>query len=172
MAYFKEIVTKAVIGKGKKTTKIDHKIETDDNINTVLGCWVINHNFNGINSNNKILVNGEYDINVWYSYDNNTKTNVLVRRFNYNDTMNVKIKENTEVNNNSEIIVRALTQPSVTDVSVVGSTIDLSVHKEMGVEVIGDAMVKVSVEEENDDYEEILDDDSEIDNEINEDYLK
>jgi len=43
MAYFKEIVTKAVIGKGKKTTNLDHKIETDDNINTVLGCWVINH---------------------------------------------------------------------------------------------------------------------------------
>jgi len=172
MAYFKEIVTKAVIGKGKKTTSIDHKIETDDNINTVLGCWVINHNFNGVNTNNKILVNGEYDINVWYSYDNNTKTNVLVRRFNYNDTMNVKIKENGEVNNNSEIIVRALTQPSVTDVTVNGSTIDLSVHKEMGVEVIGDAMVKVSVEEETDEYEEILDDDSEIDNEINEDYLK
>ena len=54
MAYFKEIVTKAVIGKGKKTTSIDHKIETDDNINTVLGCWVINHNFNGVNTNNKI----------------------------------------------------------------------------------------------------------------------
>ena len=173
MAYFKEIVTKAVIGKGKKTTNLDHKIETDDNINTVLGCWVINHNFSGVNSNNKILVNGEYDINVWYSYDNNTKTNVLVRRFNYNDTMNVKIKENSEVNNNSEIIVRALTQPSVTDVIVNGTTIDLSVHKEMGVEVIGDAMVKVSVEEENDDYEEIIDDEvSEIDKDINEDYLK
>ena len=173
MAYFKEIVTKAVIGKGKKTTNLEHKIETDDNINTVLGCWVINHNFNGINSNGKILVNGEYDINVWYSYDNNTKTNVLVRRFNYNDTMNVKIKENGEFNNNSEIIVRALTQPSVTDVNVNGTTIDLSVHKEMGVEVIGDTMVKVSVEEETDDYEEILDDEeTEIDNEINEDYLK
>ena len=87
--------------------------------------------------------------------------------------MNVKIKENGEVNNNSEIIVRALTQPSVTDVSVNGSNIDLSVHKEMGVEVIGDTMVKVSVEEDNDDYEEILDEEErEIEKEINEDYLK
>jgi len=87
--------------------------------------------------------------------------------------MNVKLKENSEFNNNSEIIVRALTQPSVTDVNVDGSTIDLSVHKEMGVEVIGDAMVKVSVEEETDDYEEIIDEEeTNIDNEINEDYLK
>lgn len=43
MSYFKEIVTKAVIGKGKKTTNLNHSIETEDNINTVLGCWVINH---------------------------------------------------------------------------------------------------------------------------------
>ena len=43
MAYFKEIVTKAVIGKGKKTTNLNHIVKTEDNINTVLGCWVINH---------------------------------------------------------------------------------------------------------------------------------
>ena len=79
MAYFKEIVTKAIIGKGKKTTNLDHSVETEDNINTVLGCWVINHNFNGINNAGKVIVNGAYDINIWYSYDNNTKTNVIVR---------------------------------------------------------------------------------------------
>ena len=58
MSYFKEIVTTAVIGKGKKTPNLEHIIETEDNINTVLGCWVINHNFNGINNSGKVLVNG------------------------------------------------------------------------------------------------------------------
>ena len=155
MSYFKEIVTKAVIGKGKKTTNLEHIIETEDNINTVLGCWVINHTFNGINNSGKVLVNGNYDINIWYSYDNNTKTNVLVKRFNYQDTMNVKIKENGDFSNSSDIIVRSLNQPSVTDVSVDGSVIKLSVHKEMGVEIVGDTKVRVSVEDEfdiNDDY--------------------
>ncbi len=175
MAYFKEIVTKAIIGKGKKTTNLNHEVVTDDNINTVLGCWVINHAFNGINNNGKILVNGEYDINIWYSYDNNTKTNVLVRRFNYSDSMNVKIKENGELSNTSEIIVRSLNQPSVTDVSIDNNIIKLSVHKEMGVEVIGDTKVRISVEDEFEDYEEIIDEDTnnDIENiEINEDYLK
>ena len=176
MSYFKEIVTKAIIGKGKKTTNIDHIVETEDNINTVLGCWVINHIFNGINTGGKVLVNGTYDINIWYSYDNNTKTNVMVKRFNYQDSMNVKIKENGELNNSSEIIVRSLTQPSVTDVSVDNSTIKLVVHKEMGVEVVGDTKVRVSVEDDEDEYEEILDDEineeelNNIDN-IKEDYI-
>ena len=181
MAYFKEIVTKAIIGKGKNTTNLDHIVETEDNINTVLGCWVINHTFNGINNGGKVLVNGTYDINIWYSYDNNTKTNVLVKRFNYQDIMNVKIKENGELNNTSEIIVRSLNQPSVTDVSVENSSIKLTVHKEMGVEVVGDAKVKVSVEDDEDEYEEIVDEEEnkvlmeqELENidSVKEDYLK
>ena len=180
MAYFKEIVTKAIIGKGKKTTNVDHTITTDDLVNTVLGCWVINHTFNGINNGGKILVNGSYDINIWYSYDNNTKTNVLVKRFNYQDSMNVKIKENGEFTNTSEIIVRTLTQPSVTDVNVDGNNISLSVHKEMGVEVVGDTTVRVSVDDEFEDYEEIPDEieekeeqknENEENMEINENYL-
>lgn len=177
MAYFKEIVTKAIIGKGKKTTNLNHVVETEDSINTVLGCWIINHSFNGMNNGGKVFVNGTYDINIWYSYDNNTKTNVLVRKFNYQDIMNVKIKENGELSNTSEIIVRALNQPSVTDVSVEGSKINLTVHKEMGIEVVGDTKVKISVEEEFDDYEEIIDEEEVLeeldkDMEINDEYLK
>ncbi|MBQ3021130.1 MAG: outer spore coat protein CotE [Bacilli bacterium] len=174
MAYFKEIVTKAIIGKGKKTSNLEHIVQTEDNINTVLGCWVINHIFDGINNNGKVNVNGSYDINIWYSYDNNTKTNVLVRRFNYQDIMNVKIKENSEVDNTSEIIVRALNQPSVTDVNVEGSEIKLTVHKELGVEVVGDTKVRVSVEDEFEDYEEILDEDEineALETEVSDDYL-
>lgn len=132
------------------------------------------HTFNGINNGGKVLVNGSYDINIWYSYDNNTKTNVLVKRFNYQDTMNVKIKENGDFSNTSDIIVRSLNQPSVTDVSVDGSNINLTVHKEMGVEIVGDTKVRVSVEDEFEDYEEIIDEEKEenVKNiEVNDDYL-
>ena len=43
LSAFKEIVTKAVIGKGKKYYKNSYTIETDNIPTTVLGCWVINH---------------------------------------------------------------------------------------------------------------------------------
>ena len=176
MAYFKEIVTKAIIGKAKKNTILEHNVVTEDNINTVLGCWVINHTFNGINNGGKILVNGTYDINIWYSYDNNTKTNVLVKRFNYQDVMNIKLKENSNIVT-SEIIVRSLNQPSVTDVRVENSTIKLSVEKVLGVEIVGDTTVRVSVEDDYEEYEELIDDEEieevtkDIDN-IEKEYLK
>lgn len=169
MASYKEIVTKAVIGKGKKTTKEHLTLQVNENLDNVLGCWVINHNFSGSIKNNNIIVNGTYDINIWYSYNNNTKTNVMINTFNYSDTMNVKLKENSKLTNNSEIIVRSLNQPSVIDVTNSNNTIEIVVEKIMGVEVIGDSIVKVSVTDEEDEYDEIIDTD---DIEINEDYLK
>ena len=85
--------------------------------------------------------------------------------------MKVKLKENSRINNNSEIIVRSLNQPSVSDVVVEDGIIKLTVDKQMGVEVIGDTMVRVSVEDQMDEYEEIEDDEVVEDMEINEDYL-
>ena len=47
MSAYKEIVTKAIIGKGKKYYKNTYTIETENEPSTVLGCWVINHKFKG-----------------------------------------------------------------------------------------------------------------------------
>lgn len=168
MAYYKEIVTKAVIGKGKKTTKEKFNVDIP-NIDNVLGCWVINHNFIGNIIDGNIIVSGNYDVNIWYSYDNNTKTNVVIKTFDYSDPMKVRIKENSKLTSSSDIIVRTLNQPSVIDVVVEDSKVNLVIEKSMGVEVIGDTKVKVSVSDDYDEYEEIED---EEDIDINVNYLK
>ena len=54
MASFKEIVTKAVVGKGKKYFKNNYSIEVRDKPTTVLGCWVINHNLKDIKRAKKL----------------------------------------------------------------------------------------------------------------------
>ena len=43
MASYKEIVTKAIIGKGKKHFKNSYTLKAENTPSTVLGCWVINH---------------------------------------------------------------------------------------------------------------------------------
>lgn len=45
MSNFREIVTKAIVGKCKKTTSANFDIECEESPSTVLGCWVINHLF-------------------------------------------------------------------------------------------------------------------------------
>ncbi len=170
MAHMKEIVTKAVIGKTKKSSKDKLSINTDKNIDTVLGCWVINHNFSGFNNNGKVNVSGSYDINVWYSYDNNTKTDVIARNFTYNDTIKVNLRNEEQLTDSNEIIVRSLTAPSVTDVKADGMVINFSVDKELGVEIVGDMKVRINVEDDYDDYDDDYNEE-EAPEEINEDYL-
>lgn len=157
MSNYKEIVTKTVIGKAKKTSKNDIVINPEQTPNTVLGCWVINHSFSGTNEKGLVRLNGKYDINVWYSYDSDHKTAVTTKTFVYNDSMNVPIKNSGIFNDESEIIVRSLKQPTVNDVNIEGNDVKLIIEKEMGVEIVGEEKIKVSIEDDEDDYEEIVD---------------
>ena len=77
MSSYKEIVTKAVIGKGKKLFTNEYVVDVDKDVSTILGCWVINHNFHGEMVKNDIVITGSFDVNIWYSYDDDTKTDVL-----------------------------------------------------------------------------------------------
>lgn len=172
MSNFKEIVTKAVIGKAKKTNTMHFSFQPDEKVDTILGCWVINHNFSGSNNLGKVSVNGSFDVNVWYAYDNDTKTKVNSKKFSYNEVFSVPLKDEATLTNTSEIIVRSLKQPTVVNVDKDDFNIKLDIEKELGVEIVGDAKIKVPVEEDFDDYEEIIDD-SEVDkiDEVKEDYL-
>ena len=173
MANTREIVTKAVVGKGKKTFTTTKTVTPECQPTTILGCWVINHNFSGSNMSGKVGVNGSFDVNVWYSYDNDTKTKVNTKKFAYNELLNVPLKDSGTLTNNSEIIVRSLKQPTVTNVEVKDGNIVLDIEKELGVEIVGDTKIKVPIEDVDDDYDEIVDEEevTSIDD-VNENYLE
>lgn len=175
MSNFKEIVTKAVVGKAKKTSSGDYVIKTEEVPNTILGCWVINNTFSGTNNNGSVSINGAFDVNVWYSYENDTKTAVSKERFNYNDIMNIRLKDNQNVTDASEIIVRCLKQPTVTEVRIDEGLVRLNIEKELGVEIVGDTKIKVSVEDDEDEYEVIVDEEHMVNDkvleQIDENYL-
>lgn len=175
---YKEIVTKAVIGKGKKTFNNTYELVTTDKIDTVLGCWVINHVMSGTVDNGKVKINGSFDVNIWYSYDNNTKTSVEARKINYTEIVNVNLKENSTLTKDSEIIINSLKSPTVIDVSNSNNLIKYEIEKTLGIEIIGDAKVMVQImSDEYEDYDIIEDEVSDeeinkyIDNEVKEDYL-
>jgi len=175
---YKEIVTKAVIGKGKKTFRNKYEAITTDRIDTVLGCWVINHTMNGVNENGKVRITGSFDVNIWYSYDNNTKTSVEARKISYTEVVNVRLKENSSLTNDSEIIITSLKNPTVIDVSSRNNIINYEIEKELGIEIIGDAKVMIQIVDDGFDDYDIIDEEmteeqiyNEIDSEVNEEYL-
>ena len=175
MASLKEIVTKAVIGKAKKKTTTDLSFTSGEKIDKILGCWIINHHFEGDNDNGKVTISGSYDVNIWYSYDNDTKTQVIKETNNYSEV--VRLREREEETTNEEIIVRSLKQPSCISAHENGNSIDLEIEKELGVEILGSTKVKIAIEEDEKPWDVIGydEDTSEVDNEIDKikkDYLE
>ena len=175
---FKEIVTKAVVGKGKKHFKDNYSITTENVPTTVLGCWVINHKFKGYKSGDKVGVDGSYDVNIWYSYDNDSKTTVVNKKIDYNDLFNVKVKENADLSNDTDIIVRTLKQPNCVGVNIdENGNIKFDIEKELGVEIVGETKMKIAIEEDEEPWEDVDDeiDDKvmeEIDENVNVDYIE
>ena len=177
MPAFKEIVTKAIIGKGKKYYKNSYTIETENEPTTVLGCWVINHKFKGSEVGGKIVVDGSFDVNIWYSYDNDTKTTVITKKISYSESVMVRQRESTD-STVRDIMVRSLKQPNCTNAKENGKSISIEIEKELGIEIVGDAKVRIAVDENEDEWEEIIDEDDkekimeEIDKTVKEDFIE
>lgn len=168
MAY-KEIVTKAVIGKGKKKYRNSYQITVDQIPTTILGCWIINHNFSAKENNDLILINGSFDANIWYSFDSDTKTTVITKTITYQEEEKMSTTQKDIVN--KDIIIRSLKQPTCISAKSDGNTINLEIEKELGLEIIGDTKVKISSVDEEETWD-ILDSEKtqEIDK-INENYI-
>ena len=163
MANYREIVTKAVIAKGKKTFTDSYTVSVDNFPSTILGCWVINHTFDGVKSNDEIKISGSYDVNIWYSYDNDTKTEVLKENRSYSEV--VHLRERDDSSNNEEIIVRSLKHPGCVKVDIVDGKINYVIEKELGIELVGDIKVKIETKLDEDPWEEILEE-SKIEEEV------
>lgn len=175
MSTYKEIVTKAVVGKGKKYFKNKYSVESEITPSTILGCWIINNKFNGKLQGDDAIVNGSFDINIWYSSNNNTKTNVINDTINYSEVINIKSKINADLDD-SEIIVKTLKQPECVNATINGNTIDFEIEKELGIEVVGDTKVKILTEEDEDEwqvFDDKLDEETskQIDEEVKEDFI-
>ena len=174
MAY-KEIVTKAVIGKGKKKYHNTYQISTEQTPTTILGCWIINHNFSAHESDGKILINGSFDANIWYSYDNDTKTEVVTKTDSYVETVHLRDREDIE---GEEIIVRSLKQPNCVKVDIAGDKITYVVEKELGIELVGDIKVKIEANTDEIPWEEIEEEPKvneiidKVDEEVKEDFIE
>lgn len=171
MSNYREIVTKTIIGKGKKEYSNKYSLKTEQTPNTVLGCWIINHRFSGTNEKNVVGINGTFDVNVWYSYDNDSKTSVTTKSFAYDEEMRLRVKDMDSLSNNNEIIVRSLKQPTVQDVKINDNgEIDLTIEKELGVEIVGEGKVKIETLDDELPWDEVMEEDKNIDN-VNEEYI-
>lgn len=138
----------------------------------LLSPYIMSHNFSGTKNGDAISINGSYDVNIWYSYDNDTKTDVVKVTNSYNEIIHMR-EANSDASS-EEIIVRSLKQPNCIKTEINNNKIDYSIEKELGIELVGDVKVKIETTMDEDPWEEILeeaDTDKEIDK-VNDDYIE
>jgi spore coat protein E len=174
MTSYKEIVTKAVIAKGKKIFTTDNVVRVE-HPSTILGCWIINHNFQGKKQDNHIVITGSYDVNIWYSYDHDSKTDVLKKTNTYQEVVHMREVEDVT---GEEIIVRSLRQPNCVKIEIDGSEIVYTIEKELGIELVGDVKVRIEANEEEELWDEIGEESTDIEDsthatidQVKEDYI-
>lgn len=147
MSNYREIITKAVVGKGRKFTQSSHTITPPNRPTSILGCWVINHRYHAKKHGNAVEVEGTYDINTWYSHKDNTKTEVCTETVSYKDVIKLRYKDEDAVNDDCEVIVRVLQQPNCLEctISPNGNKVLVQVERELLSEIIGETKVCVAV---------------------------
>ena len=164
----REIVTRAVLAKGRKTLKVDETVFVSSEVSSVLGCWIINHQFQTELKGKEVIVSGTFENNIWYSANNNTSTDVAKSTTEY--TARVKVKEvlNDNISDHCDVIARILKNPTCTNALITDEGIKINICFEVLVEVIGETKMMVNV------VNNVCQDDEldNLENEINEDFLK
>jgi spore coat protein E len=169
MNEIREIVTKAVVGKGKKIIRIKENVAPRYEAFSILGCWIINHEFEAcLADNNLVEIVGNFEIDIWYAYDDNTKTDIAKKVVGY--TQKVKTRPIVkEVNDDSkDVLVRIIQQPTCTNAKIVDAEIEVEIVLEVVAEIIGETKMMVTVFTHIENCEPIEED---FENEINENFI-
>nr|WP_124070852.1 outer spore coat protein CotE [Filibacter tadaridae] len=149
MKNLRQIVTKAVIAKGKKRTEQTVTLTPPNSPTSILGCWVINHTHQAKKVGKYIEVSGKFDVNVWYSHQEHSKTSVFSESVPYKDKIRLHYRDEP-TSGHEEIIVNVIQHPNCTEaiISKCGNKFEITVERELLAEVVGETKVCISVHTE------------------------
>lgn len=142
----REILTKAICGKGRKFSQVTHTVNPPHHPTNILGAWIINHQYEAVKSGDSVEVLGTYDINVWYSHSKNTKTDVAKETVSYVETVPLTFLDPNYRPNTAEVSAVATQEPNCLEANVSGNgTVVVRVEREYLVEMIAETKVCVVV---------------------------
>lgn len=139
-------MTKAVVAKGKKRTESKETLCPPNKPTSILGCWVINHTHQARKSGKFVEVTGKFDVNVWYSHNNHSKTSVFTETISYKDRIRLHYRDEP-TSRHEEVIVNVIQHPNCIEaiISKCGEKFVIAVERELIAEVVGETKICVTV---------------------------
>ena len=143
----REIITKAICGKGRKFSTVTHTVTPPNNPTSILGAWIINHQYEAVAAADGIEVVGTYDLDIWYSYDKNSKTDVAKETVSYVERVPLSYLDPNHRSSTVEVSAEAVQEPSCVEANVSsnGRSVVLRVEREYAVELVAETKIFVKV---------------------------
>ena len=128
----------------------------------------ITHEFEGSRNDDLIDINGSFEVDIWYSTEQNMKTDIIREKVTYKKDIKVKRIVTEYLKNSDDVLVKILKHPTVTNAKIIDGEIKIDVDFEILAEVIGETKMQVTV------FTPVaIDEDIEdLDIEVNEDFLR
>lgn len=147
----REIITQAVIAKGKKRTlnKYPFVIEGYDKI---LGCWITNHRYNATFKDKKPVVLGTFDVHLWYSEDDDSS--LLKQTVSYINELDLIKKETRNFTENDELMVSCNREPKCVAINKLENKVVIEIEKDISLSVVGKTTMKVETKSESEIWDE------------------
>jgi len=97
-----------------------------------------------------VEVTGKFDVNVWYSHSDHSKTSVFTETVPYKDRIRLHYRDEP-TSRQEEIIVNVIQHPNCTEaiISKCGNKFVISVERELVAEVVGETKVCITVHPHN-----------------------
>ncbi|MFB5191503.1 outer spore coat protein CotE [Alicyclobacillus fastidiosus] len=136
---YREIMANAVCGRGSKYAQTTYTVRPTYRPSTIGGCWVMNHIYEAELVGDYVEIHGRFDVNVWYSHNNNSETAVAKETVTYVEQIALRDLDAECVRDSREVNVSVIQSPNCLDATLTGngSEVLVRVEKELGVEVIG-----------------------------------
>lgn len=146
MSNIREILTKAVIGQGRRVFNTTVKLpETPVLVVRVLGAVMTNHQVTAQKVGDEIEISGSYDVHVWYTFDEDRKTKIVRTNVAYGDLISLDNPLRDNLLESDEVIVLNTVAPYATDVRLESGIIKVDVAFEIATEVIGETKMRVAI---------------------------
>jgi len=147
LKYVRQIVTKAVVAKGKKRAEASETLRPPNNPSSILGCWVINHTHQAKKHGKFVEVTGKYDINVWYAHHEHSKTSVFSETVPYRERIKLHYREE-DTHGVEDVHLRVAQQPNCTEAVITsdGKQFKVTVERELHAEIVGETTVCIQVQ--------------------------
>lgn len=152
----REIITKAVIGKGRLKNKKTYTLKQLEHISSILGCWIVNHQYQAELRENRLFVNGQFDLNIWYCQEDEKKSQVYVETVNYCEELKIVTKENVSFEGDLILMTTCPQSPVCLEAKLDEQRlVAVTVEKTLSVDIIGETKISIEVQNEPEIWDDI-----------------